>query len=211
LNKFIITFLSHLYTQLGLNAFEHRLLPTCVGGSEAFAGARVDIYQIVRGAADNGAAVVILSSDGVELEGLCDRVFIMSRGTIIAELEGKKVTEAEITRAELTSTTERKRNDELRSRSTRFRNWMRGDSSPAAVLGVVVLVIAGLVGATNGAYFSPFSLNSILFTASMFILIGAAQHVVVLGSGFDLSVGPLLSFLVVIASFFVIGVRDWRY
>lgn len=168
------------------------------------AGARVDIYQIVRGAADNGAAVVILSSDGVELEGLCDRVFIMSRGTIIAELEGKKVTEAEITRAELTSTTERKRNDELRSRSTRFRNWMRGDSSPAAVLGIVVLLIAGLVGATNGAYFSPFSLNSILFTASMFILIGAAQHVVVLGSGFDLSVGPLLSFLVVIASFFVI-------
>jgi ribose transport system ATP-binding protein len=81
---------------------------------------------------------------------------------------------------------------------------MRGDSSPAAVLGIVVLLIAGLVGATNGAYFSPFSLNSILFTASMFILIGAAQHVVVLGSGFDLSVGPLLSFLVVIASFFVI-------
>jgi ribose transport system ATP-binding protein len=168
------------------------------------AGARVDIYQIVRGAADNGAAVVILSSDGVELEGLCDRVFIMSRGHIIAELEGKKVTEAEITRAELTSTTERKRNDELRSRSTRFRNWMRGDSSPAAVLGIVVLLIAGLVGATNGAYFSPFSLNSILFTASMFILIGAAQHVVVLGSGFDLSFGPLLIFLVVIASFFVI-------
>ena len=30
-------------TQLGLNAFEHRLLPTCVGGSEAFAGARVDM------------------------------------------------------------------------------------------------------------------------------------------------------------------------
>ena len=168
------------------------------------AGARVDIYQIIRGAADKGAAVVILSSDGVELEGLCDRVFIMSRGTIIAELEGKNLTETAITTAELTSTTVRKRNDELRSRSTRFRNWMRGDSSPAAVLGVVILAIAGVVGATNGSYFSPFSLNAILFTASMFILIGAAQQVVVLGSGFDLSIGPLLSFLVVIASYFVI-------
>ncbi len=37
------------------------------------AGARVDIYRILREAADGGAAVVVLSSDGVELEGLCDR------------------------------------------------------------------------------------------------------------------------------------------
>ena len=55
------------------------------------AGARVDIYRILRDAADNGAAVVILSSDGVELEGLCDRVLIMSRGEIIAELDGDDV------------------------------------------------------------------------------------------------------------------------
>lgn len=168
------------------------------------AGARVDIYQILRGAADNGAAVVILSSDGVELEGLCDRVIIMSRGSVIAELEGDKVTEAEIAKAELTSTVIRDRDDTQRSRKTRLRSWLRGDQSPAAVLGLIVVALALAVGATNGAYFSPFNLNNLLFAASMMILVGAAQQVVVMGSGFDLSVGPLLSFLVVIASFFVI-------
>jgi ribose transport system ATP-binding protein len=168
------------------------------------AGARVDIYRILRGAADNGAAVLLLSSDGVELEGLCDRVLIMSRGSVVAELEGDTVTEAEITRAALTSTTVRKRLDDGTSRSGQFRNWLRGDHSPAAVLGLVVLGLALFVGSTNMAYFSPFSLNNLLFTAALMILIGSAQQVVVLGSGFDLSVGPLLSLLVVIASFFVI-------
>jgi ribose transport system ATP-binding protein len=168
------------------------------------AGARVDIYRILRGAADNGAAVVMLSSDGVELEGLCDRVLIMSRGSVVAEVEGEKVTEAEIARAALTSTSVRKRTTEATSRSGQFRNWLRGDHSPAAVLGLIVIALSLAVGSTNGAYFSPFSLNNLLFTASLMILIGCAQQVVVLGSGFDLSVGPLLSFLVVIASFFVI-------
>lgn len=166
------------------------------------AGARVDIYTILRGAADDGAAVVILSSDGVELEGLCDRVIIMSRGHIVAELEGDDVTEAEIARAALTSTTVRKR--EEATRSSRFRNWLRGDHSPAAVLSLIVLLVGLFVGMSNPAYFSPFSLGNVLFAASMLILIGSAQQVVVMGSGFDLSVGPLLSLLVVIASFHVI-------
>lgn len=168
------------------------------------AGARVDIYAILRGAADDGAAVVILSSDGVELEGLCDRVFIMSRGHVVAELKGDEVTEAGIARAALTSTTVRKRDETSGRGIGRFRSWLRGDHAPAAVLGLIVLLIGAVVGSVNSAYLSPFSMTNILFAASMFILIGAAQQVVVMGSGFDLSVGPLLSLLVVIASFFVI-------
>jgi ribose transport system ATP-binding protein len=168
------------------------------------AGARVDIYRILRDAADNGAAVVILSSDGVELEGLCDRVLIMSRGSVIAELEGDKITEAAIARAALTSTTVRKREGATTSRAGRLRNWIRGDHSPAVVLALLVLLIGGVVGGLNGAYFSAFSLNNLLFIAAPLILIGAAQQVVVLGSGFDLSVGPLMGFLVVLSSFFII-------
>ncbi len=168
------------------------------------AGARVDIYSILRGAADQGAAVVMLSSDGVELEGLCDRVLIMSRGSVVAEVEGDSVTEAEIARAALTSTAVRKRDGEGRSGSGRFRNWLRGDHSPAAVLGLIVVALALVVGSSNVFYFSPFNFNNLLFTAALMIIIGSAQQIVVLGSGFDLSVGPLLSFLVVIASFFVI-------
>ncbi|TXN32648.1 ATP-binding cassette domain-containing protein [Lacisediminihabitans profunda] len=168
------------------------------------AGARIDIYKILRSIADSGAAVVLLSSDGVELEGLCDRVLIMSRGSVIAELEGADVTEAEVTRTALTSTSVRKREPFKATTATRLHGWMRGDQSPAAVLGLLVAALAIVIGVSNPAYFSAFSLNNLLFIAAPLIFIGIAQQVVVMGSGFDLSVGPLMGFLVVTASFFII-------
>ena len=46
------------------------------------AGARLEIYKILRQAANDGMAVVVASSDALELQGLCDRVLIFSRGPI---------------------------------------------------------------------------------------------------------------------------------
>jgi ribose transport system ATP-binding protein len=168
------------------------------------AGARVDIYQILRDAADNGAAVVILSSDGVELEGLCDRVLIMSRGQVVKELVGEEVTEEGIATAALTSTSMRQRKEVDRTRKSLFKSWLSGDHSPAAVLGLIIVGLAFFIGTVNPAYYSSFNISNLLVAASMLILVGAAQQVVVMGSGFDLTVGPMMSFLVVIASFFII-------
>ena len=168
------------------------------------AGARAEIYQILREAADRGAAVLILSSDGVELEGLCDRVMIMSRGSIVAQLEGNDVTESRITGAALTSTTVRNRVTARAERRGRFRSWLSGDHSPAAVLGLIAVLLALYVGSSNPTYFSTFNINNLLFMAAPLILVGVAQHVVVLGAGIDLSVGPLMGFLVVVSSFWIV-------
>ena len=167
------------------------------------AGARVDIYRILREAADDGAAVVVLSSDGVELEGLCDRVLILSRGEVVQELSGAEVTETAIARAALTSTTVRAR-EETDGRRHRLRAWLRGDHAPAVALAAVFVALAVAVATTNGAYFSPFNLNNLLFMIAPLLFVGAAQQVVVLGSGFDLSVGPLMGFLVVLSSFWIV-------
>ena len=53
-------------------------------------GARAEIYRILRQVADAGAAVVIVSSDIRELEGLCDRVAVFSAGHVVAELRGDR-------------------------------------------------------------------------------------------------------------------------
>ena len=168
------------------------------------AGARVDIYRILRDAADGGAAVLVLSSDNVELEGLCDRVIVMSRGEVIDELTGDGVSEAAIGRAALTATGVRERH-EGGSRSGGWRRWLRGDQSPAAVVFLVSLLLAGLVNSSDSGYLSAFNLsNNILFPIAALLFVGAAQQVVVLGSGFDLSVGPLMGVITVIGSFFLI-------
>jgi ribose transport system ATP-binding protein len=62
-------------------------------------GSRFDIYQALRARTDNGAALLVKSSDPLELAGLCDRVLVMSRGTIIEEIPGDELNETRIVEA----------------------------------------------------------------------------------------------------------------
>lgn len=168
------------------------------------AGARVDIYGIIRALADDGAAVVVLSSDGVELEGLCDRVLIVSRGSVVKELVGTAVTEEAIAHAALTATTVRERAGDGTARRASWRRLLGGDHAPALVLVGVMALLGLVVGAQNPSYFSSFNIYNLLFMAAPLVLVGAAQHLVVLTGGIDLSVGPLMGLLVVVGSFWVI-------
>jgi ribose transport system ATP-binding protein len=61
--------------------------------------ARFDIYEALRGKANDGVAVVINSSDPLELAGLCDRVIVMSRGRIVDEIPGAELEERRIVEA----------------------------------------------------------------------------------------------------------------
>ena len=69
-------------------------------------GARAEIYGILRDASVGGVPVIISSSDAKELEGLCDRVLVMSRGQVVATLTGEDVTEEQIVSNAVTSTAE---------------------------------------------------------------------------------------------------------
>jgi ribose transport system ATP-binding protein len=62
-------------------------------------GSRFDIYKALRARTDHGAALLVKSSDPIELSGLCDRVLVMSRGTIIEEIPGDELDEMRIVEA----------------------------------------------------------------------------------------------------------------
>ncbi|MGA7282495.1 MAG: hypothetical protein WBZ40_12025, partial [Acidimicrobiia bacterium] len=62
-------------------------------------GSRFDIYKALRARTDSGAALLVKSSDPLELTGLCDRVLVMSRGTIIEEIPGDELSEVRIVEA----------------------------------------------------------------------------------------------------------------
>jgi ribose transport system ATP-binding protein len=59
-------------------------------------GARFDIYEALHAKAAEGTAILVKSSDPIELTGLCDRVVVMSRGTIIREIEHADLSEQQI-------------------------------------------------------------------------------------------------------------------
>ncbi len=61
-------------------------------------GAKADLHRELVTAAEDGAAVVVSSSDLEELADLCDRVLVIVDGKISSVLEGAELTEGNITR-----------------------------------------------------------------------------------------------------------------
>ena len=61
-------------------------------------GAKVEIHRRIAAAAGDGAGVLVCSTDTAELVKVCDRVLIMQRGGIGAELAGRDISEERIDR-----------------------------------------------------------------------------------------------------------------
>jgi ribose transport system ATP-binding protein len=62
-------------------------------------GSRFDIYEALREKANEGVAIIVKSSDPLELAGLCDRVVVMSRGRIVDQIERAELGERRIVEA----------------------------------------------------------------------------------------------------------------
>lgn len=59
-------------------------------------GARFEIYQLMRDLANNGAGIIMVSSDLIELIGMSDRIVVMRGGRLAAEMPGNTATEERI-------------------------------------------------------------------------------------------------------------------
>ena len=54
---------------------------------------KAEIYRTLRRLAEEGVAVLVISSELIEVVGLCDRVHVMRDGALVAELIGDAITE----------------------------------------------------------------------------------------------------------------------
>jgi ribose transport system ATP-binding protein len=164
-------------------------------------GARSEIYQRLRAAADRGLAVLVSSSDGIELEGLCDRVLIFARGRIVRALSGGDITDAAITEANLTATVSRTAAAPTAGSGEGWHRLLASDHFPAIVLAILTAVILGGTQAVNGYFLSPINLKSMLSFLGILTFLSIAQLATILVGAIDLSVGALAGLCVVAASF----------
>ena len=169
------------------------------------AGARIELYRHLRHAAESGSAVVVLSSDALELQGLCDRVLTFSRGQVTRELTGADVTEANITQSALTATTVRARSADRPSVRSGFRKLMALEQLPSILLALLILLLATYTEWRNPSYFSAYNITNFLLAVAMVGFISLGQFLVVMLGGVDLSVGPLAGLLAVVASLIMVG------
>ncbi len=168
-------------------------------------GARAEIYRILREVAGRGVPVVVGSSDTKELEGLCDRVVVMSRGQAVATLEGDDVTEERIVHAAISATTHTTEKAARKASGlSRVARFIEGDYAPVVILAVVMIALGLYILSRNSRYISNYNINSVMFACAALGFISLGQTFALLLGGIDLSVGPLAGFLVVLASFFVL-------
>lgn len=59
-------------------------------------GAKSEIYRIIHQLADQGVAIVVISSELPEVIGICDRVVVMREGVITGECRGEEITQEKI-------------------------------------------------------------------------------------------------------------------
>ena len=164
-------------------------------------GARAEIYQRLRTAADRGLAVLVSSSDGIELEGLCDRVLIFARGRVVRTLSGADVTDASITEANLTAKVSRAADGDAGERGGRWHRLLASDHLPAVILAILTVAILGGTQAMNGYFLSPISVKSMLSFLGILTFLSIAQLATIVVGAIDLSVGALAGLSVVAASF----------
>jgi ribose transport system ATP-binding protein len=175
-------------------------------------GARMEIYRLLREFAAAGHAVLVLSSDAIELTGLCDRVLVFSRGRVVRELAGGDLTEREITGAAILAPREQTVTARAAKRpagATAARRWrgklpgaLGSDHFPAAVLAVLAVLLAVYTAGRNGRFLDSYNLSDTMLLAGILILVAGGQLTVLLAGSIDLSVGPLMGLVVVIMSFF---------
>ena len=59
-------------------------------------GAKYEIYQIINDLAQQGKSILFISSELTEILGMCDRIYVMNEGQIIAEFQRGEATQEEI-------------------------------------------------------------------------------------------------------------------
>jgi ABC-type sugar transport system ATPase subunit len=59
-------------------------------------GAKTEVYNLINELLKGGAAVLLISSELPEILGMSDRIIVMCRGEITAELQTKETTQEKI-------------------------------------------------------------------------------------------------------------------
>ena len=170
-------------------------------------GAKFAIHALLRGVADKGAAILVVSSDFEEVATLCDRALVIGRGVITSELQGPALTtDSVLARASLGTgqagaIRRRRRSDEQEFGTVRDvvnpegsagRRAGRRLSDVAAVYGlaVVFVLVMVLFGALRPhTFFSSININTVLVGQSVTALLALGEMVPLATKQFDLSVG----------------------
>jgi ribose transport system ATP-binding protein len=171
---------------------------------------RFDIYTALREQAARGAAIIVRSSDPIELSGLCDRVMIVSRGRIVKQLGADDLSEEAVVDGIVRSGRGAMEDahtagaPDIRPERAAWRR-LAGAYSPILAMAALIVGLGAYTANRSEAFLSDYNLNSLLLATIPLALVSMGQVNALLVRGFDLSVGALMALAVVVSSFWLVG------
>ena len=167
---------------------------------------KLEIYRRLRALAAEGAAVVLVSSDLLELIGLSDRILVFSRGRIVKEIAGADATEEAIVGSATGAGSAALSHGESQTRpgtaSAARRPHPMLDRYASSLLLAALIVALGLSVSRYSIFFlTARNLANLADQIAPLALAALGQFCVILLGGIDLSVGPLISLITALASY----------
>ncbi|MBF0277062.1 MAG: ATP-binding cassette domain-containing protein [SAR324 cluster bacterium] len=169
---------------------------------------KLEIYRLIREMAAEGIAVIVLSSDVMELNGLCDRILVVAHGTVVDEVAGADATEERVIGSAVTAESDKTQLSETQVRQT---NTLSKTSiflkryAPSLLLLALLLVIGGFTANKSPYFLTSRNFASLAILIAPLALAAFGQMLVITLGGIDLSMGPTISMTTAIASFTIIG------
>lgn len=149
-------------------------------------GAKAEIHDIVRRLADDGAAVVMISSDLPEVMENSDRVVVFRAGRIAGEFVPAETTPEAVATAALP----------LGESAPMARNVGRRAAqrvTSETVLAVAVAAMFLALGLSTDTFLTSGNLRGLLASASVLSILSLGAAGIILGGGIDISLGSLLA------------------
>ena len=174
---------------------------------------KLDIYRRIRALANGGAAVVLVSSDLLELIGLSDRILVFSRGRIVDEIGGDVACEERIVGSAVgAGSTNIPVAGAAAVLGSMSAGTVRGRRygllvryAPSALLALLIIALCLATAHSSTFFLSSANLSNIAGQVGPLALAALGQFCVILVGGIDLSVGPLISLVTGIVSYTAVG------
>jgi len=166
------------------------------------AKARLEIYRTLAESAEAGVGVLVNSSDSAELAGLCDRIYVMSDGVVVDELQGGDITESDIVRRFVATTQKIETTRTETARAVRkIATLAASPQVPVVILAAIIVAVAAYTQGQNASFLSSGNIANMAIVCMPLLSAVLGQQFVLIAGGFDISIGASMTLSVVMTSF----------
>ena len=174
-------------------------------------GAKFEIYQLMRQLAERGVAILMISSDLVEILGMSDRILVMHEREIVAELARRRGQRGTDYRAgdhrqpsgEQTGVSAIASSPSERGAS-RVPPGLRRHASLMIVYGLI-LILAVYASLSSPNFLTERNIFNVLRTAAFLGTVAIGETFVIISGGIDLSVGSVIKLSVLMSAILMNG------